>query len=171
MMREGDRRFVQREKTDQSAWKEVFKMFEKILVPLDGSELAECALPYVMNLAKGSAVGEIILLSIIEIPSVELTEGFDIISLKNALSSKANKYLADLQVQLGSEGVNVKVKVLEGNAAQSIIEFSKEKSVNLIVIATHGYTGIKQLMFGSVALRVLHDAHVPVLLIRPESCR
>jgi nucleotide-binding universal stress UspA family protein len=42
--------------------------------------------------------------------------------------------------------------------------------MDLIVIASHGYTGLKKLMFGSVALGILHDAHVPVLLIRPESC-
>jgi len=40
-----------------------------------------------------------------------------------------------------------------------------------MVIATHGYTGMKRLMFGNVALQILHDAHVPVLLIRPEACR
>ena len=146
-------------------------MYEKVLVPLDGSELAECALPHVTNLAKGGAVGEVILLNVVEIPSVWLAEGFDFISLKNAQFSKAQKYLADIQSQISSEGVKVKAEVLEGRTAQSIIEYSKENAVDLIVIATHGYTGMKQLMFGSVALRVLHDANVPVLLIRPESCR
>ncbi|MGD0276416.1 MAG: universal stress protein [Syntrophales bacterium] len=143
-------------------------MYKKILVPLDGSKLAECALPHVVNLAKGDAVGEVILLNVVEIPSVWMAEGLDFISIKNAQFSKAQKYLANLQSQLSSEGIKVKAEVLEGKTAQSIIEYSKEKAVNLIVIVTHGYTGIKQLMFGSVALRVLHDAHIPVLLIRPE---
>ena len=146
-------------------------MYEKVLVPLDGSELAECALPHVMNLVKGGVVGEVVLLNVVEIPSVWIAEGIDFISLKNTQFSKAQKYLTNLQSQLSSEGVKVKAEVLEGETAQSIIEYAKENSANLIIIATHGYTGMKQLMFGSVALRVLHDAHVPVFLIRPESFR
>ena len=63
-------------------------MYEKVLVPLDGSELAECALPHVMNLAKGGAVGEVILLNVLEIPSVWFQKGFDFISLKNNHISK-----------------------------------------------------------------------------------
>ena len=63
-------------------------MYEKVLVPLDGSELAECALPHVMNLAKGGAVGEVILLNVLEIPSVWFQEGSDFISLKNTHISK-----------------------------------------------------------------------------------
>jgi len=146
-------------------------MYEKVLVPLDGSKLAEGALPHVMNLAKGGMVGEVILLNVFEIPSVWIAEGFDFVNLKNAHYFNAQKYLDDIQSQLSSEGVKVKAEVLEGNIAQSIVEYSKGKDVNLIVMTTHGYTGMKQLMFGGVALRILHDAHVPVLLIRPESSR
>lgn len=142
-------------------------MYEKVLVPLDGSELAECALPHVINLFKKGVAEEVILLQIVEIPSVLLEEGFDLIGLKTAQISKAQKYLAGIQSQLSAEGLNVKTEVLEGNTAHSIIEYAKRNDVQLLVIATHGYTGMKQLMFGSVALRILHDAHVPVLLIRP----
>jgi len=142
-------------------------MYEKVLVPLDGSELAECALPHVINLFKKGVVEEVILLQIVEIPSVLLEEGFDFIGLKTAQISKAQKYLTGIQSQLSAEGSNVKSEVLEGNTAHSIIEYAKRNDVQLLVIATHGYTGMKQLMFGSVALRILHDAHVPVLLIRP----
>jgi len=146
-------------------------MYKKVLVPLDGSELAECALPHVMNLVKGSVVEEVVLLNVVEIPSIMLAEGFDYVGFKNAQFGKGQNYLADIQSRLSSEGVKVKTAMIEGRAADSIIEYSKDNAVNLIVIATHGYTGMKQLMFGSVALRVLHDAHVPVFLIRPESCR
>ena len=142
-------------------------MYEKVLVPLDGSELAECALPHVINLFKKGVVEEVILLQIVEIPSVLLEEGFDFIGLKTAQISKAQKYLTGIQSQLSAVGLNVKTEVLEGNTAHSIIEYAKRNDVQLLVIATHGYTGMKQLMFGSVALRILHDAHVPVLLIRP----
>jgi nucleotide-binding universal stress UspA family protein len=171
MMHDGDRHFMQTGKDNQPRWKEVFKMYEKALVPLDGSELAECALPHVMNLVKKGVVEEVILLDVVEIPSVLLEEGFDYIGFKNAQFSRAQKYLADLESKLSAEGVKVKTEVLEGNTAHTIIEYAKSNDVKLMVIATHGYTGMKHLMFGSVALRILHDAHVPVLLIRPESCR
>jgi nucleotide-binding universal stress UspA family protein len=151
--------------------KEVCKMFEKVLVPLDGSELAECALPYVMNLAREGMAKELILLNVVEIPSLALSGGIDFFSLKNALFANAQKYFIDLQTKIVAEGVKVRTEVLEGRPTQSIVEYSKGNAVDLIVIATHGYTGMRQLMFGSVALRVLHDAHTPVLLIRPESCR
>jgi nucleotide-binding universal stress UspA family protein len=55
-----------------------------------------------------------------------------------------------------------------GRADQTIIHFAKSNAVDLIIIASHGYTGMKQWVFGSVALRVLHDAECPVLLIKPE---
>lgn len=146
-------------------------MYEKALVPLDGSELAECALPHVMNLVKKGVVEEIILLEVIDIPSVLLEEGFDLISLKNGQMKKANQYLNEVQARLSAEGAKVRTQILEGDTAHSIIDYAKEKDVNLMVIATHGYTGMKRLMFGNVALQILHDAHVPVLLIRPEACR
>jgi nucleotide-binding universal stress UspA family protein len=146
-------------------------MYDKVLVPLDGSDLAECALPQVMNLANGGMIGEVTLLSVIELSSAWMEEGIDFIAIKNDLLNKADKYLQDLQSQLSSSGVKVKTATIEGHAAESIIEYSKEHDINLVVIATHGYTGMKKLMFGSVALRVLHDAHAPVLLVRPESCR
>jgi nucleotide-binding universal stress UspA family protein len=148
--------------------KEVFTMYQKVLVPLDGSELAECVLPQVRNLARDGVVGEIILLNVVEVPSVWVAEGFDFITLKNNQMVAKQKYLAGLQSQLKSEGMKVNVEVLEGETSHSIIEYTKENHVDLIVIATHGYKGIKRVMFGSVALKVLHDAHVPVLLIRPD---
>ena len=53
----------------------------------------------------------------------------------------------------------------------TISDYAKENGIDMIVIATHGYTGLKKLMLGSVALGVLQESHVPVLLIRPDSCR
>ncbi|MFH1079783.1 MAG: universal stress protein [Pseudomonadota bacterium] len=146
-------------------------MYQKVLVPLDGSELAECALSQVRDLAKAGCIGEVTLLGVVEPLSMLMPENIDVYALKNALLDENRKYLAQIQSQLGSSGVKAQTKVLEGDAAHIIVEFSNENASNLIVIATHGYTGMKKLMFGSVALRVLHDSHVPVLLIRPESCR
>jgi len=150
-------------------------MYQKVLVPLDGSELAECALPEVKKLAGGGLIGEVILLNVFEIDLMGIparhTRIVDLNALRNAQLDKSREYLEKIQSELGSKGIKVKTESVEGTPAQMIVNYAEANDVNLIVIATHGYTGMKKLMFGSVALRVLHDSHVPVLLIRPESCR
>lgn len=146
-------------------------MFSKILVPLDGSELAESALPAVINLAKGGYAGEVILLNVVEPPPLWLAESIDILELKRRAFNRARDYIREVLSRLAPEGIDARADVLEGRASQVIVDFAAGNDVDLIVIATHGYAGMKKLMFGSVALRVLHDAHVPVLLVRPESCR
>ena len=150
-------------------------MYQKVLVPLDGSELAEAALPQVRNLAAGGLIGEVILLSVVEIdlmgiPSTR-TGVIDYPALVKTHFDKSQDYLEKIRSGLSAEGINVKAEAVEGKAAQMIVNYAEKNGVDLIVIASHGYSGMKRLMFGSVALRVLHDAHAPVLLIRPESCR
>ena len=150
-------------------------MYQKILVPLDGSELAECALPHVKNLVKGGVVGEVILLNVVKVHIPERGEyagRIDINAIRESLFMESRKYLADIESRLASEGIKVKMESLEGNRpADTISDYAQKNGMDMIVIATHGYTGLKKLMLGSVALEVLHDSHVPVLLIRPESCR
>jgi nucleotide-binding universal stress UspA family protein len=146
-------------------------MYQKVLVPLDGSELAECALAEVNKLAEGGLVREIALLSVVEIPTLAMGEGIDYPMLRKSRFEKFQKYLESVRSRVISEGIGVTTEVEEGNAAQMIINYVKKNAVDLIVIATHGYSGMKRLMFGSVALRVLHDSDVPVLLIRPKSIK
>ncbi|MDO9229734.1 MAG: universal stress protein [Syntrophales bacterium] len=150
-------------------------MYQKILVPLDGSKLAECALSHVKNLVKGGAVGEVTLLNVVNvyIPGRgEYAGRIDINAIRESLFMESRKYLADIESRLASEGIKVKKESLEGNRpADTIADYAQKNGTDMIVIATHGYTGLKKLMLGSVALGVLHESHIPVLLIRPESCR
>ena len=156
-------------------------MYKKVLVPLDRSELAECTLAHVINLAKDGAVGEVVLLHAIQmelplddIPSDDIDVGkrFDVQSLWADQRNKAKKYLAAAQLQLSSQGIKVGTEVIEGcKPAQAIIDYSREQGIDLIMLATHGRTGMKGMLMGSVAFRVLHESAVPVLLIRPEACR
>jgi nucleotide-binding universal stress UspA family protein len=91
---------------------------------------------------------------------------------KKRIRQSSINYLANLQCQLDSEGVKVKTEILTGSRpAETIAEYAQDNGIDLIIISTHGYTGLRKLMFGSVALEILHTSHVPVLLIRPESCR
>lgn len=147
-------------------------MYKKVLVPLDGSALAESALPEVKHLAQCGCVGEVLLVNVVEDPLGSSFEGMEVLNLseiKNRLHDHARKYLSDIQIKLNAENIKASSEVLSGHAAQSIVNYAKENGVDLIIIASHGYTGVKKWVFGNVALRVLHDAHVPVLLIRPES--
>ncbi len=156
-------------------------MYKKILVPLDGSELAECALNHVKKLFKDGPNGEVVLLYAvnIELPWRELSAEdpgyvitFDYNALKKTFVDKAKKYISGVQSRLSSEGIKVGTEIIESNGpAHTITDYAQRHGIDLIVIATHGYTGMKKMLLGSIALKVLHESNVPVLLIRPEACR
>ncbi len=146
-------------------------MYQKVLVPLDGSDLAECALPHVKKMVKEGFVKDVIILTVIDIHPSALLEGADTTVIYKAQMNNSREYMNKVQAQFRAEGIEVKTEILQGSAAQVISDYANEKKVELVVIATHGYSGMKRLMFGSVAFRVLHDSHVPVLLIRPDSCQ
>ena len=156
-------------------------MYKKILVPLDGSKLAECALNHVKKLFQGSPGGEVVLLNaiVIEIPWRELNAeedghaiNFDYNAFAKTFMDESRRYLARVQNLLASEGIKVKTETIESNGpSHTITDYAQKNGVDLIVIATHGYTGMEKMMLGSIALKVLHESNVPVLLIRPEACR
>ena len=154
-------------------------MYKKVLVPLDGSALAECTLSHVMNLIKDGSVGEVTLLNVVKVDlplalmqSADYPKGIDLDGIRKPLFIVSRKYLAEVESRLASEGIKVKMESLEGNRpADTITEYAHKEGMDMIIIGTHGYTGLKKLMVGSVAFGVLHQSHVPVLLIRPESCR
>ena len=155
-------------------------MYKKILVPLDGSELAECALNHVKKLFQDGPVGDVVLLNavVVEIPWRELNTGdgghavaFDYNAFIKSFMDKSRQYLAGIQSRLASEGIKVKTETMESNGpAHTITDYAQKNGVDLIIIATHGYTGMKKMMLGSIALKVLHESNVPVLLIRPDAC-
>jgi nucleotide-binding universal stress UspA family protein len=156
------------------------KMYKKILVPLDGSELAECSLNHVKKLFQDSPGGEVVLLNAVvaDIPWRELNAedghpvAFDYNAFIKTFMDKSRKYLAKVKSRLASEGMKVKTETIESNGpSHTITDYAQKNGMDLIVIATHGYTGMKKMMLGSIALKVLHESNVPVLLIRPDACR
>jgi nucleotide-binding universal stress UspA family protein len=156
-------------------------MYKKILVPLDGSKLAECSLNHVKNLLKDGPVSEVILLNavVVDLPWKELggsevgmAPAFDYRALVDAAMDKAKNYLAKVQSRLSSEGLAVKTEAIEYNSpSHAITDYAQKNGVDVIIIATHGYSGMKKMLLGSVATKVLHESNVPVLLIRPEACK
>jgi nucleotide-binding universal stress UspA family protein len=155
-------------------------MYKSVLVPLDGSALAECTLSHVKNLFKDGFVREITLLNVVKVDVPWATVGFDELPpqridlqvIREPLFTASRRYLENIESRLGSEGLKVRTESLEGNRpADTITEYAHANGMDLIIIGTHGYTGLKKLFLGSVAFGVLNQSHVPVLLIRPESCR
>lgn len=149
-------------------------MYKKVLVPLDGSELAECMLSHLESLFKDGSVEEVTLLNIftINIPWAEAESGhFNFDALRTKVLTSSKKYLAKVESRLSSKGIMVKTESVEANRpAETIADYAKKNGMELIIIATHGYSGFKRLMLGSVASGVLNQSTVPVLLIRPEAC-
>lgn len=149
-------------------------MSKKILVPLDGSKLAECALSHVKDFLKGGLAGEVTILTVVkvDVPWAEAYDDhFDINALRTQMFTKSEKYLADVKSRLASAGVAVKTDLIELNRpADAIIDYAKKNGMDMIVIATHGYTGMKKLLLGSVAFGILNQSPLPVYLIRPEAC-
>lgn len=137
-----------------------------MLVPLDGSELAEAVLPHVKTLAKQQGIEQmdVVLFGVAE-PSVGSV--YYIPNVPTTLE-EMKEYLAKIEKRLKDAGLTVKSEARRGNPAEQIIEYAGENPFNLIVMSTHGRSGLGRWVFGSVADKVLHGASSPVFLVRPQ---
>lgn len=145
-------------------------MYTRILVPLDGSELAEIALPHAVAVAKQSGAAVRLLRVLPTLPPAVLPEGayLDWEQIQRDAVAEARSYLEQVRGRLAAEGLDVATELRTGEAADVVIETARELGADLIVMATHGRSGLGRWVLGSVADRVVRAAHVPVLLIRPE---
>lgn len=137
-------------------------MFKKILVPLDGSTLAEGIIPRVEWLAKIHDAE----VTLLRVAVAHTFPGMDPIQHQVAVVREAEEYLAQVQENLRSVGVKTQAVVRYGHEAQEIVEHTKDRDFDLIAMSTHGRTGISQFVLGSVASKVIHMATVPILLCR-----
>ena len=167
-------------------------MYKKILVPLDGSKLAECALPHVEELAGGCDKGEVILVSVTErVQGYRVLEGSGqpIVGpmggwvapsqplgqrlVPEAFGKKekqAQRYLDRIAKKMEGKGINVSTEVLLWKPAEAIVGYAKQYGCDLIVMASHGRSGPSRWAYGSVADKVLRGSCVPVLIIRAPGC-
>jgi nucleotide-binding universal stress UspA family protein len=144
-------------------------METRILVPLDGSSLAEQALPCAVTLARGLPA-ELVLLRAIWIPP-DIAEMLDestpeLNAIADQLEAEANGYLGTLVEQLRKAGLSARSVVRRAPAAEAILDYTDQVHVDQIVMATHGYSGVKRWTHGSVAERVLQAVRAPLLLVR-----
>jgi nucleotide-binding universal stress UspA family protein len=141
-------------------------MYKKILVPLDGSELAEKALDHGEKLAKAFDA-EMILFQVSPfMPIYGVPELMTPFVVDEKQKGAVERYLTNLAEELKKRGLKVTAKVKAGQqVAGEIIDFAKENGVDLIVMCTHGHSGITRWVLGSVAHKVLTRAETPILLI------
>ncbi len=139
-------------------------MYEKILVPLDGSALAEVALPYAEELAGrlGSEVRVVCVIESARAPYRHMQQTY--LDRMVKVIKRAAKIYADKPVE-------VKSAILVGNPAEKIVEYAAKENISMTVIATHGQTGIKQWTLGSIADKVVRATHCPVAIIRAGNTR
>jgi nucleotide-binding universal stress UspA family protein len=145
-----------------------------ILVPLDGSELAEAALAPAAVLA-GLFRARLLLLRVVEPPATAgaaFGAGYDDTDDDPAAAlSEAEGYLEGVARSLHEDGPPPEVAAAEGPAAATIARVARERGAGLIAMGTHGRSGLGRLVLGSVATGTLHQAAVPLLLVRPGPAR
>jgi nucleotide-binding universal stress UspA family protein len=137
-------------------------MFKKILVPLDGSKLAEKILPQVKELVKFSGA-EVHLLKVVM--SYEIDPKKDKEELEK-LAGEAQEYLDQVAARLKKKGIQASATVAYGKDAVQICDYASGKKCNLIAMSTHGRSGLSRWALGSVADKVLQCSSVPVMLFR-----
>lgn len=153
-------------------------MYSKVMVPLDGSSVAECVLPHVEGFIAGCRPKAIALVQVIEPAPAKFDDTASISSTSRAILTEsiriieekrratALEYLNSKARQLEQTEVTVTAEVLEGRVAESLSDYAESNGIDLIIIATHGRSGISRWVRGSIADRVLRSSPVPVLIVR-----
>lgn len=146
---------------------------KKMIVPLDGSTLAERVLPHVDALAKAMNL-DVILLRAYALPAATYyaSEAYvpDWATLTEQASESAQQYLDQVRRRLQETGLSsVSTLVMEGDAAKNIIEIAHESEHSLVALCSHGRSGMARLILGSVADRVVRQSRDPVLVIRAQA--
>jgi nucleotide-binding universal stress UspA family protein len=145
-------------------------VFNRILVPLDGSELAETALQSARLIARKQAA-ELILITVSTYGQLLAPSpaGYSMMipaQTPNLLDSDAENYLDTIYHKVYEPGLEIKTKAVSGDIAGNIVDLAAAEGVDLIIMTTHGYSGFTRWMMGSVTERVLRSAQCPVLVIR-----
>jgi nucleotide-binding universal stress UspA family protein len=168
-------------------------MLSKILVPLDGSELAEAVLPYVLEVSQRCEPVQVTMLRVVSLPTgrtgaairpsgddpaapwlpdspADIDVARHPIYRDQAIEAARREVevsLAPAAAQLRQVGISACIDVAFGRPAEEIIDYAERNGMDLIVMSTHGRSGLSRWILGSVADKVLHGTHLPILLVRP----
>lgn len=148
-------------------------MFQRILVPLDGSELARRALPVAIELARQNNA-TLVLAQVIQVSYGALPEAY--IATPDLYNQVHDQAQADAEAELKAAaaqsteaGIAVETIILEGDPASQLVDYEDEGKIDLIVMSTHGRSGLARFVYGSVAERVLRHGTRPILLLRAHA--
>jgi len=145
--------------------------YQHILVPLDGSGWSQRALPHAVDIARATHA-EIILLHVFSPSASAYVPELALAGQSNAISNlrdDAARYLQGVAAELREAGIPCQVQIIDhADVTMGIAEFVRQSDVDLIVMSTHGRTGLSRLIFGSVAKGVMEQIGVPTLLVHPN---
>ena len=165
-------------------------LYKKILVPLDGSELAAQALPHAEEIADGTGAQLILLQIVVDQRSLVVTQttsgmsgsgvlvgavGVNVIpapqsqDIHNQAMDEAKRDMDELAVSLRHRKIDATSDIDTGDPATCILDYAAANEIDLIVMSTHGRTGVRRWAYGSVANKVLQAASCAVLIVRPVS--
>ena len=141
------------------------------MVPLDGSELAECVLPHVEAFIEGCHVNHFVFVRVVEPVAAFYSGDYpispEVMKERETAEEKIARDYLDLVVsRLEHESTELFSEVLVGNVASSLADFSANYEFDLILIATHGRSGVNRWVRGSIADKVLRSSNIPVLMVR-----
>ena len=143
-------------------------MYNRILLPLDGSAIAEQALPHAIALVERFQA-ELIILRTFEPLAEKIGMMGDLVKrAEDETRAIAEKYIENISASVQERGIRVKSIIIEGRPHSEIVRFAETEQVDLIVISTHGQSGLTRWLLGSVADRVARGVSVPVLLVRSQ---
>lgn len=152
-------------------------MYKNVVVPLDGSELAECVFPHVETVVKGCKEPNIILLRVVEPVRIMFGEEYpssitfeQIQQAEDLKKEEAEKYLNRISEKLAKAGIKTTVKIMSGNPAQAIVDYVDHNNIDLVILATHGRSGVSRWIWGSVADRILRSICIPIFMVRAPGC-
>ena len=142
-------------------------MYRRVLVPLDGSRVAEAILPFIEQIA-GPLDMEVLLVRVVPLTSMDMAAMAKEAQLGEPVLKEldAQGYLEPLVASLKAKGVRAGARVRIGDPATEIVAAAKEINADLIAMTTHGRSGLGRLLFGSVAEAVLRSSPIPVFLLR-----
>ena len=139
-------------------------MYQKVLAPLDGSQLAECVLPHLISLSKAFG-SEVILVNVMESPTGIHDEPVDPLVWEME-KVEAGAYLNEIRSRLEDSGVErVSIKVLGGRPAQSIVDYIENNQIDLVVLGSHGETGLSRWNVSSVVRKVVQGAKRSTMIV------
>lgn len=143
---------------------------EKILYPTDFSEYADHARDYVVEMAKKFGA-KVIVVHVLATPAyaVSYEIAIDVNTLREELQKAAEKRMAEVQAKFTADGIDVETVIDVGAGFVEIVRIARKRDIDMIIMATHGWGGVKHLLLGSTAEKVVRKAPCPVLTIRhPE---